>query len=194
MGVNLLHYKPAVPRRKRHPVAQYFADIWSGIATTYVGMRLTLSYLFSPPFTMRYPEVRPVIPPGHRGLHGYDETKCTVCRLCAMNCPVDCITIEAIGRAKDAFVTRYDVDYSKCLFCNLCAEACPTSCVWLTEKYDLACGSRGACVIHLARPKTDQQVAERKALQAQKDAERKAAQAQREAEAKAKAQQEHKES
>jgi NADH-quinone oxidoreductase subunit I len=162
--------------RRHNPFVQYFADIWAGVATTYLGMRLTIGYFFGRKFTMLYPEERPVIPPGHRGLHGYDESKCILCQLCVTTCPVGCITLEAVGKGKDGMVTRYDVDYSACLFCNLCAEACPTKCVWLSEKYDLACGSRGECVLRLAHPKTDSEIAAHKDLLARKEAEKKAKQ------------------
>jgi NADH-quinone oxidoreductase subunit I len=177
-----------VPRR--NPLGRYFADIWAGIATTYLGMRVTITYFFREPVTLRYPEVRPAIPPGHRGLHALDESKCTLCHLCENNCPVHCITVEGLGRARETLVTRYDVDYSKCLFCNICAEVCPTQCVSLTERYNLAAGSREACQFHFARPKSDEEVAGFKALLAQREAERKARMAQKEAERKAKEQQE----
>ena len=174
---------------QRPPILRYFGDIWDGIATTFLGMRLTIGYFFRKPVTMRYPEVRPVILPGHRGLHTFDESKCTLCHLCQNNCPVNCITVEGLGRARDTLVTRYDVDYAKCLFCNICAEVCPTQCVWLTEKYNLAAGSRDGCRLRLARPKSDHEVASFKALLAQKEAERKARMAQKEAEHKAMEQQ-----
>jgi len=175
---------------ERAPFVRYFADIWAGVATTFLGMRLTIGYFFGKPFTMRYPEVRPVIPPGHRGLHAIDESKCTLCHLCQNSCPVNCITAEGLGRARDTLVLQYDVDYSKCLFCNICAEVCPTKCVWLTEKYNLAAGSREGCQLHLARAKSDEEIASFKALLEQREAERKAKAAQKEAERKAKEQQE----
>jgi len=158
------------------PFVQYFVDIWAGLMTTFVGMKLTLSYLFSKPTTMHYPEERPAIPQSHRGLHAYIEDKCIACKMCARVCPVDCVDIDAQGRAKDALVLRFSVDYSRCIFCNLCAEACPTNCLVLTEKYDLACGSRDRCVLHLARPKTHDEIAVHQAMLDQKEAERKAKQ------------------
>lgn len=160
--------------QKRHPFVEYFADIWAGIATTYVGMRLTLGYFFSKPVTMRYPEVRPEVPKGYRGLHGYNEEKCLVCRACEAACPVDAIVIEAAGKGKDALVTRFDVDYSKCLFCELCTIPCPSACIWMTEEYDLSRTAREDCTIHFARPKTAEEVAAHHAMLAQKEAEKKA--------------------
>jgi NADH-quinone oxidoreductase subunit I len=179
---------PRIP--KRGPVSQYFAEIWAGVSTTYLGMKLTIGYFFSKPVTMLYPEVRPEIPESHRGLHAFDEPKCTLCKLCKNNCPVNCIEIEGLGRAKDTLVTRYDVDYTRCLFCNICVETCPMHCIRLTEKYNLAAGSRDGCKLRLARPKSDADIAEFKALLERKEAEKKAKAAQKEAEKKLREQQE----
>lgn len=174
---------------KRSPLGQYFADIWSGISTTYSGMRLTLGYFFSKPVTLRYPEERPIIPPTHRGIHGYREENCSLCRRCALVCPVDCIKIETVGRGKDQIAVHFTIDYSRCLFCNLCAEACQTDALVLTEGYNLAAGSREQCGRELARPKSDAEVEEVKDRIAKKDAE-KAKAAQEAAEKKAREQQE----
>jgi NADH-quinone oxidoreductase subunit I len=175
----------AQSKTQNSPVTQYFMDVWAGIKTTYVGMKLTLGYFFRPSVTLRYPETRPCIPPGHRGLHAFDETKCTYCQICVKNCPVACIHIDAKGRAKDTLVLRYDVDYSRCLFCNICAEACPQKCVWLTEEYNFAHGTREGCVLSLARPKSDVEIVHHQVLLDQKEAERKSRLAQKEIESKA---------
>ncbi len=164
---------------RHRAMLQYFIDIWAGVVTTCVGLKVTFTHMFRPTFTMRYPETRPQIPQTHRGLHAYDESKCIACRLCERNCPVDCITIEMAGRGKDALITRYEVDYSRCLFCNLCAENCPTNCIWLTRHYDWACGERAGCVRRLVRPKTDEEIAQHMAMLAAKEAEKKAQQAQK---------------
>jgi NADH-quinone oxidoreductase subunit I len=137
-------------------------------------MRITLGYFFSPTFTLLYPEEKPVIPPGHRGLHGFNEADCGLCMSCSEICPVDCITVEGLGKGKNAMVTHYDVDYSRCLFCDLCATVCPTKCVYLTERYNLAASSREGCVLHLASPKTEVQLAEHQLKLDQIEAERKA--------------------
>lgn len=161
--------------RARNPFTEYFANLWAGIVTTFVGMRLTLHYcLREKPVTMEYPEVRPVVPETYRGIHGFDESKCAVCKACAAACPVDCITIEHIGRGKDAMLTRFDIDYGKCLFCELCTVPCPVEAIFMTTQYDLARPTRNGCVLHFARPKTPEELAAHDAMLAQKEVEKKA--------------------
>ncbi|MCE5229366.1 NADH-quinone oxidoreductase subunit I [bacterium] len=165
--------------KQRNPFAQYWANVWAGIATTFIGMKLTLGYffdyvLFRKTFTMRYPEERPVVPEGYRGRHKLDEKSCIVCQQCAKACPVDAIVIEAVGRGKDAMLTRFTVDYGKCLFCSLCTEACSQSSITMTKEYDLAEYSRQAEVRSLIKLKTPEQIKAHEAMLAQKEAEKKA--------------------
>jgi len=159
--------------RKRNPVAQYFANIWQAIATTVLGMKVTIGYFFRKPVTLLYPEARPVVPPGARGLHEFDEDTCIACGICMTACPVDCLVIESEGRGKDSLITRYDIDYQRCLFCNLCCEPCPTNSVKMTEKWDLASYNREGCVVHFARPKSAEEIEAFKAEFARKEAEKK---------------------
>jgi NADH-quinone oxidoreductase subunit I len=159
---------------KRNPLSQYFADVWAGVVTTWLGMKLTLRYCVGKPVTMLYPEERPVVPRGYRGIHVFDEHKCSVCRGCAAACPVDCITIEALGRGKDVFLTRFDIDYSKCLFCDLCTPPCPTEAILMGREFDLAGYTRDDMIVKFARPKTPAEIARHEAYLAQKEAEKKA--------------------
>lgn len=145
--------------KQQSAAKQYFSDIWSGVVSTYKGLRLTLRYFFTPKVTMEYPEVRPQIPEGHRGIHRYFEAQCMLCRACEKTCPVDCIVIEAVGKGKNALITRFDIDYSKCLFCNLCCEACNPSCIHMGDEYDLSTATRDGCILHFAREKTKEEIA-----------------------------------
>jgi len=159
---------------KQSPLRQYFKDLWNGIITTWQGMTLTGWYLFKPKVTMRYPEEKPVIPPSHRGLHIYEENKCALCLGCVAACPVDCISIEALGKGKNRLILKFDIDYSKCLFCNLCCEACRPACLHLGPDYDLSSTTREGCVLHLARVKTEEEIEAHKKMLAAREAERKA--------------------
>lgn len=157
-----------------NPVVLYFANIWRAVSSTVVGMRLTIRYFFRPKVTMEYPEVRPDIPEGHRGLHEYKEEECILCRACETACPVECLAISAIGKGKDRLITSFDIDYSKCLFCNLCCEACTSNCLYMGKEYDLASSSREKCVLHLARAKTEEEMEKHREYLAKKEAEKKA--------------------
>ena len=163
-------------QKERNSFVQYFRNVWSGIATTLVGMKLTLRYFFKPKVTLQYPEEKPLIPEGHRGLHRYDEDRCNLCRACEAACPVDCILINALGRGKDRLILDYTIDYSKCLFCNLCCEACVPKCISMGPQYDLASSQRAGCLVQFARKKDEVEIKEHQAMLERKEAERKAAQ------------------
>lgn len=160
--------------KRRNPFSQYWANVWSGIATTFIGMKLTLGYIFRKKFTMCYPEERPEVPESHRGLHKLNEQGCLVCMACAKACPVDAIKIESVGRGRDAMPTRFDVEYSKCLFCALCTESCSNSSIAMTKEWDFAGPTREGTTLSLIRAKSADEIKAHEALLAQKEAEKKA--------------------
>ena len=62
------------------------------------GLKTTLRHFFQPKVTLEYPEQRPAIPPGYRGVptlvkdpHGRE--KCVSCQLCEFVCPPKAIRI-----------------------------------------------------------------------------------------------------
>lgn len=153
---------------------KYWSDIALGVTTTIGGMRVTWRHIFQRPVTLVYPEERPQIAVGHRGIHGFEEEKCISCDMCATACPVDCIYIKSVGRGKDAMMTQFDIDYSKCLFCNLCTPPCPTECIWMTQEYDLASYSKEDCTINFARTKSAEEVEAHEEVLKKLDEEKKA--------------------
>ena len=69
----------------------YLPQIASGLKTTW-------KHMFQPKVTLEYPEQRPAIPPGYRGVptlvmdpHGRE--KCVSCQLCEFVCPPKAIRI-----------------------------------------------------------------------------------------------------
>ena len=82
---------------------KYIRNIYRGVYTVLVGMRVTIRQFFEPNVTHQYPyehdfekkrNVRE-IPKGYRG-QLYNRTEdCIGCKKCEMICPVDCITIDA---------------------------------------------------------------------------------------------------
>ncbi|MCZ6679823.1 MAG: 4Fe-4S binding protein [Candidatus Poribacteria bacterium] len=80
---------------------QYLANIYLGVYTALVGMRITFKQLLQPSVTHQYPyehsfekkkNVRD-IPKGYRGKLDNRIEDCIGCRKCEIICPVDCITM-----------------------------------------------------------------------------------------------------
>jgi len=75
-------------------------------------------------------------PPRSRGTIALLEENCTVCMLCARECPDWCLYIEGHtepapavkpgGRARTRHVLdRFAIDFSLCFYCGICIEVCP---------------------------------------------------------------------
>jgi len=111
------------------------------------GMGLTLKTMFTrAPVTM-YPDVKEVPVPRARGVISLDTENCTVCMLCARECPDWCIYIEghkeAKGPAKPGarvrtknLLDRFDIDYSLCMYCGICVEVCPFDALYWSPEYE----------------------------------------------------------
>lgn len=81
---------------------KYIRNIYRGVYTVLVGMRVTIRQFFEPNVTHQYPyehayekkrNVRE-IPKGYRGQLYNRIEDCIGCKKCEMICPVDCITIK----------------------------------------------------------------------------------------------------
>src|SRR6202453_935854 len=127
------------------------------------GLWTPLKRLFAPAETMEYPEQRPAIPPGYRGVptlvrdpHGRE--KCVSCQLCEFVCPPKAIRItpgsvpagaglDQVEKAPQAF----DIDMLRCIYCGLCEEVCPEEAIFLQTQYSMSGGSREEMVNHKDR-------------------------------------------
>ena len=58
------------------------------------GLAVTLKTMTKRTTTQQYPDVEPDLPPRSRGVIALLEENCTVCMLCARQCPDWCIYIE----------------------------------------------------------------------------------------------------
>ncbi len=127
------------------------------------GMGITLKHMFQPKVTMEYPEQRPAIPPGYRGVptlvkdpHGRE--KCVSCQLCEFVCPPKAIRItpgEIPADAPTAHVEKapkeFEIDMLRCIYCGLCQEVCPEEAIWLQNQYSMSGYTRAEMVNNKAR-------------------------------------------
>src|SRR3712207_6303295 len=87
------------------------------------GLATTAKALLRPAHTAEYPDTKPVLPPRSRGVIALVEENCTVCMLCARECPDWCIhidshkeTLPAVegGRERQRNVLdRFAIDFSQ---------------------------------------------------------------------------------
>src|SRR6266508_5609711 len=94
--------------------------------------------------TVQYPEEKPYLAPRYRGriILTRDPDggeRCVACNLCAVACPVDCISLQA---TEDEHGRRYPeffrINFSRCIFCCYCEEACPTFAIQLTPDFEMS--------------------------------------------------------
>jgi NADH-quinone oxidoreductase subunit I len=100
-------------------------------------------HMFQKRVTVQYPEQKPYLPPRHKGriILSRDPDggeRCVACHLCAVACPVDCISLQATedenGRRYPEF---FRINFSRCIFCGYCEEACPTYAIQLTPDFEM---------------------------------------------------------
>lgn len=97
--------------------------------------------------TVQYPHVKEAPVPRARGVIGLHHDNCTVCMLCARECPDWCIYIEGHkelapprrpggkprARAK---IDRFDIDYALCMYCGICVEVCPFDALFWSPEFE----------------------------------------------------------
>jgi len=144
-------------------MSRYFRNVWDGIFTVLIGMKITWSHLFTRAVTRQYPIVKAKLPERARNRLYVNMDDCIGCDQCAMACPVDCITIEtvkstpdmdlgltSVGTKKRLYVTRFDIDIAKCCYCGLCVPPCPTECITMTDVYEFSEYERQSLVYKFA--------------------------------------------
>ncbi len=101
-------------------------------------------HMFRTRDTIQYPEERPYLPPRWRGRIVLTRDpdggeRCVACYLCAVACPVDCISLQA---AEDGNNRRYPeyfrINFSRCIFCGFCEDACPTYAIQLIPDFEMS--------------------------------------------------------
>ena len=97
--------------------------------------------------TVQYPHVKEAPAPRARGVIALKEENCTVCMLCARQCPDWCIYIEGHktkapprregGKPRTVQdLDRFDIDFSLCMYCGICVEVCPFDALFWSPEYE----------------------------------------------------------
>ena len=118
----------------------------SGLAK---GLAVTLRTMTKKSVTEQYPDVQPDLPPRTRGVIGLFEENCTVCMLCARECPDWCIYIDSHketipaatpgGRERSRNVLdRFAIDFALCMYCGICIEVCPFDALFWSPEFEYA--------------------------------------------------------
>ena len=111
------------------------------------GLAVTLRTMTSRSVTAHYPDAQPELPPRSRGVIALIEENCTVCMLCARECPAWCIYIDShkdvvpatTEGAKDKsrnVLDRFAIDYSICMYCSICVEVCPFDALHWSPEFE----------------------------------------------------------
>ncbi len=113
------------------------------------GLRVTWQNMSRRSSTAQYPDALPDLPPRSRGVIALFEENCTVCMLCARECPAWCIYIDSHketvppaeegGRERSRNVLdRFAIDFSLCMYCSICIDACPFDALFWTPEFEYA--------------------------------------------------------
>jgi NADH-quinone oxidoreductase subunit I len=111
------------------------------------GLAVTWQHLTRRSVTQQYPDVLPQLPPRSRGVIALFEENCTVCMLCARECPDWCIYIDshkevipatepgARDRTRNV-LDRFAIDFSLCMYCGICIEVCPFDALFWSPEFE----------------------------------------------------------
>lgn len=147
-------------------IIQYFVEIFKGVKSLLIGMKVTSSYFFRPweIVTQQYPENR-------KKLVMYDRFKgelimvhnennlhrCTGCGICEMNCPNG--TIEVISKSvvneegkKQRILDKHIYRLGMCTFCSLCIKTCPSNALAFSQDFEQAVFDRKKLIKTLNKP------------------------------------------
>jgi NADH-quinone oxidoreductase subunit I len=113
------------------------------------GMAVLLKHLFKRTTTIQYPDEKQDLSSRTRGVIALKEENCTVCMLCARECPDWCIYIDSHketlppkregGRQRKRNVLdRFAIDYALCMYCGICVEVCPYDALFWSREFEYA--------------------------------------------------------
>lgn len=118
--------------------------------------RELMGSLMSKPATVMYPIERLETPERYRGRLILNTGTCTLCGLCARDCPGDVIKvvrrrIEREDGTKE-MVGHLEFEMDRCIFCGQCAESCNSNSITFTNEFEFAQGQRQLFDVRPAEP------------------------------------------
>ena len=120
------------------------SGILSGIGSQLRSIWMIFSRATRKRDTILYPEQPVYLPPRYRGRivltrDPDGEERCVACNLCAVACPVGCISLQKAEKEDGRWYPEFfRINFSRCIFCGMCEEACPTTAIQLTPDFEMA--------------------------------------------------------
>jgi formate hydrogenlyase subunit 6/NADH:ubiquinone oxidoreductase subunit I len=109
-----------------------------------------MRHMVSHAVTVQYPDEISPLPPRSRGVIALKEENCTMCMLCARECPDWCIYIEGHKERTESregkrakahnVLDRFAIDYALCMYCGICVEVCPYDALFWSPEFEYAEG------------------------------------------------------
>ncbi len=110
------------------------------------GLGVTFKTMLAGAVTVQYPHEKEAPTTRARGVIALKEENCTVCMLCARECPDWCIYIDSHkeevvvpGAARPRqrnVLDRFAIDFSLCMYCGICVEVCPFDALFWSPEFE----------------------------------------------------------
>jgi NADH-quinone oxidoreductase subunit I len=116
------------------------------------GLKVTLTQMFKPKFTVQFPDERFRPPDVFRGRPVLVEEngveRCVACGLCSRVCPALAIEVQASETEleKERYPVKFEINMVRCIFCGFCEEVCPEEAIIMSNEYLLVFTSQEEAV------------------------------------------------
>lgn len=103
-------------------------NVVHGTFTQLRSLVMIFGHAFRKRDTLQYPEEPVYLPPRYRGRivltrDPDGEERCVACNLCAVACPVGCISLQKAETEDGRWYPEFfRINFSRCIFCGLCEK------------------------------------------------------------------------